>query len=238
MYQTVILSLVFPYNPIMRRLAALAILFVACGRAVPARDIHNVVVLGDSVAHGAGDEMGRGIAGALASITHAHVENLGINGARTANVLQQLKRADVRAAVKRAQLIVVSIGGNDLFGNQRERVCALVAPRVTSWFIAARVQRVIARVRRENPSAQIVLLGLYNPYRRTNIGAFLDQQIARWDGRIIARFARWHSLNVIRIADLLDTRAAISPIDRYHPSAAGYRAIAERIASAYTFSSP
>ncbi len=221
----------------MRCLAALVIVFVGCGRAVPAGDIHNVVILGDSVAHGAGDETGRGIAGALASITHAHVENLGINGARTANVLHQLQRADVRAAVKRAQLIVVSIGGNDLFGNQIERYRSLLAPRLASFFIAARVGRVIAHIRRENPSAQIVLLGLYNPYRETNIGAFLDQQIAQWDGRIIARFARRHSLNVIRIADLIDTRAAISPIDRFHPSAAGYRAIAERIASAYTFSS-
>jgi lysophospholipase L1-like esterase len=219
----------------MRRLAALVIIFVACGRATPARDIHTVLILGDSVAHGAGDETGGGIARALATLTHAHVENLGINGARTANVLHQLQRADVRAAVKRAQLIVVSIGGNDLFGNQIERIRSLAAPRITSVFIAMRVERVVARIRRENPSAQIVLLGLYNPYRQTNIGAFLDQQIARWDGRIIARFARWHSLNVVRIADLIDTRAAISPIDRFHPSAAGYRAIAERIASAYTF---
>ena len=137
----------------MRRLTALLILSVACHRAVPARDIHTVLILGDSVAHGAGDETGRGIGGPLASLTHAHVENFGINGARTANVLHQLQRADVRAAVKRAQLIVVSIGGNDLFGNSIERCRSLIVPRIASALVAMRVQRVVARIHRENPSA-------------------------------------------------------------------------------------
>jgi len=191
-----------------------------------------IVVLGDSVAHGAGDETGRGIAGVLGA------RNLGINGARTAVVLQQLARPEVRAAVRRAQLIVVSIGGNDLFGSSIERLRSMLAPGLTSQFVAERVVRVIAKIRCENPKAQIALLGLYNPYRETKIGAWADEQIARWDGRIITRFAGWRGVNVIRIADLLDERRAISPLDHYHPSAAGYRAIAERIRSAYSFSSP
>jgi lysophospholipase L1-like esterase len=197
-------------------------------------DIRNVVVIGDSLAHGAGDETGQGISGALAAMTHARVRNLGINGARTANVMRHLQRADVRAEVRRAQLIIVSVGGNDLFGSSLERVRSLLAPRLASYFVASRVRRVIAHLRHENPSAQIVLLGLYNPYRM----AILDTEIARWDGGIITLFARWHAVNVIRIADLLDTPASLSPIDHYHPSASGYRAIAIRIASAYAFSSP
>jgi lysophospholipase L1-like esterase len=196
----------------------------------PARDdIGRILILGDSLARGAGDETGRGIAGALAALTNAHVENLGINGARTANVLQQLTRPDARAAVRRAQVIVVSIGGNDLFGDSIARFASMLAPRVASHFVAARVERVIARIRRENPSARIVLLGLYNPYRRTRMGAWLDAEIARWDSRIIGLFASCRAVNVVRIADLVDEPRAISPLDHYHPSALGYRAIAERV---------
>ena len=198
--------------------------------AVPASG--QIVILGDSLAHGAGDETGRGISGTLGAV------NLGVNGARTADLVRHLERDDVRLAVQRARLIVVSIGGNDLFGSSFERVRTLLAPRVTTELVVARVARVIGKIRRENPSAQIVLLGLYNPYRESNIGPWLDEQIARWDGRIITRFAANRAVNVIRIADLLDERRAISPIDRYHPSAAGYRAIAERIRAAYTFSNP
>jgi len=218
----------------MRRVVFL-LLLVSCAAKVqsPPAPIRDIVVLGDSLAHGAGDESGRGIAGALAAMTHARVENLGINGARTANVLQHLARADVRAAVQRAQLIVVSVGGNDLFGSSLERVRSMIAPRIMSSIVASRVARVISRIHRENPAAQIVLLGLYDPYH----SPFLDKQIARWDGRMITRFADWHAVNVVRIADLIDTAGALSPIDHYHPSAAGYRAIAARIWGAYTRSS-
>ncbi|HJQ39182.1 MAG TPA: GDSL-type esterase/lipase family protein [Thermoanaerobaculia bacterium] len=198
--------------------------------AVPASG--QIVVLGDSLAHGAGDETGRGIAGVLGAV------NLGVNGARTADMLRHLERDDVRAAVRRARWIVVSIGGNDLFGSSLERIRSILAPRLTTELVVARVARVIAKIRGENPSAKIVLLGLFNPYRETKIGPWLDEQVARWDGRIITRFAANRAVNVVRIADLIDERRAISPIDHYHPSAAGYRAIAERIRAAYTFSSP
>lgn len=198
--------------------------------AVPASG--QIVILGDSLAHGAGDETGRGLAGTLGAV------NLGVNGARTADLIRHLGRDDVRLAVQRARLIVVSIGGNDLFGSSFERIRTLLAPRLTTELVVARVARVIGKIRHENPSANIVLLGLYNPYRESNIGPWLDEQISRWDGRIITRFAANRAVNVIRIADLIDERRAISPIDHYHPSAAGYRAIAERIRAAYTFSSP
>lgn len=199
--------------------------------------IRNILILGDSLAHGAGDETGRGIAGALAALTGAGVENLGINGGRTSELLRQLEREDVRRSVRRAQLIVVSIGGNDLFGNSLERLRSRVAPRVASWVVSRRVRRAIARIHAENPTAEIALLGLYDPYRETKLAPWIDTQIARWDARIIALFAGHRAVNVVRIADLVDERWAISPLDHYHPSARGYRAIAQRIRGAYTFSS-
>lgn len=204
-------------------LAAALFVFAAAAHA------GGIVVIGDSVAHGAGDESGRGLAGALAAVSHQPVENLGINGARTFNVMHYLDRPDVRAKLRAARLIVVSIGGNDLFGSSLERFRSLLAPRLASFFVAWRVQSVVARIHLENPSAPIVLLGLYNPYRLPT----LDTEIARWDGQLITRFAAWHAVNVIRIADLLDTPTALSPLDHYHPSARGYRAIAERVWGAY-----
>ena len=213
----------------MRRTIVFLSLLLVASAAHASSPIRHILILGDSLARGAGDETGRGIAGALATLTHASVENLGINGGRTANVLRQLARPDTRAAVRRAQLIVVSVGGNDLFGNSFERLGSMIAPSVASSIVASRVSRVITRVHEENPSAQIVLLGLYNPYRETKVAGWIDAQIARWDGRIINLFASVRAVNVIRIADLIDERNAISPVDHYHPSALGYRAIAERI---------
>jgi lysophospholipase L1-like esterase len=94
---------------------------------------------------------------------------------------------------------------------------------------ALRVKRVVAAVRRENGSARIYLLGLYNPYR----AAWLEPHIARWDSRLIASFADVPGVTVIRVADLLDQPRMLSPIDHFHPSAAGYRAVAERVAAGW-----
>lgn len=190
-----------------------------------------VVILGDSVARGAGDESGRGIAGVLATMAKIKVTNLAIDGARTANVLRLLARPHARDAVRRADVVVLSIGGNDLFGNSYEQWRSLLVPRIASRFAAARVARVVSRIRRINSSARIILLGLYNPYRRTSLGAWVDVQVARWDSRLIGTFATIRAVTVIRITDLLVKPRTIST-DRFHPSAAGYRAIASRIWSA------
>ena len=85
------------------------------------------------------------------------------------------------------------------------------------------------RIHTANPAARVVLLGLYNPYRT----AFLDEQVALWDSRLIARFARDREVDVVRIADLFTTTARLSPIDHFHPSAEGYALIAARVAATW-----
>ncbi|HEX8169643.1 MAG TPA: GDSL-type esterase/lipase family protein [Thermoanaerobaculia bacterium] len=190
-----------------------------------------VVIVGDSVAHGAGDETRRGGIGAW--LRGADVVNLGVDGARTANVLRVLATQRARAAVRRADAVVLSIGGNDLFGDSRARLVSLVAPRLAMRVVNARVAAVVARVRRENDRARIYVVGLYNPYARSSLGPWIDVQVARWDARLIARFATLPAVTVIRIADVLARPERISALDRFHPSSGGYRAIAARIAGAW-----
>jgi lysophospholipase L1-like esterase len=197
--------------------------------AAPAASAQRVVILGDSVAHGAGDETGNGIAGALSAITGKRVENLGINGARTFHVLRHLAKPATREAVRRADVIVLSIGGNDLFGDAIAQWRSLLAPRMATQFVLARVERVVRRIREENAHARILLLGLYNPYAQTKIAEWVRVHTTRWDARIIDRFAKTRAVTVIRIADVLERK--LSPLDHFHPSAAGYRAIAQRIFS-------
>ena len=184
--------------------------------------VARVVILGDSVARGAGDESGRGIGGHLPEVS---VTNLGIDGARTFTVLRHLRSGAVREAVRGADAVIVSIGGNDLFGDSRARLWSTFAPPVSMWRASHRVRRVVAAIRRENTSAHIYLLGLYNPY-----GAkWLDPHIARWDARLIEMFAETRGVTVVRVADVLDGAGMISALDRFHPSAKGYRAVAERV---------
>jgi len=200
------------------------------GNGQPARS--QVVVLGDSVAHGAGDERGLGISGWLARYTGMPITNLGLNGARTANVRALLRDRSAQLQVRAASVIILSIGGNDLYGDSIARVLARVFPNVEQEITVAKVRGVVAALRRLNPTARIDVLGLYNPYHHSTLAAWLDEQVNRWDARLIWSFAASPRVNVVRIADLLRRDDRLSPLDRFHPASAGYSAIASRIAAA------
>jgi lysophospholipase L1-like esterase len=198
-----------------------------------------VVVLGDSVAHGAGDEQRLGLPGWLdrelrtkSSVVSATL-NLGIDGARTANVARALREPNVREAIGQADVIVLSVGGNDLYGDPWARLISTIWPWYSRERTLVRVERVVAVIQQMNPAARIYLLGLYNPYRRSSVASWIDTQVNLWDGGLIQEFASTSGVTVIRIADLLVRDDRISPIDHFHPGALGYAAIARRLADAF-----
>lgn len=198
-----------------------------------------IVVLGDSVAHGAGDEQRLGLPGwldrelrAKSSVVNATL-NLGINGARMANVAQALREPAVRDAVGQADVIVLSVGGNDLYGDSWARLLSGVWPWYQRERTLIRVEAVVAVIQQVNPAARVYLLGLYNPYPTSSAASWIDTQVNLWDGGLIQEFASTPGVTVVRIADLLVHDERISPIDHFHPGALGYAAIARRLADAF-----
>ncbi|HEV7241073.1 MAG TPA: GDSL-type esterase/lipase family protein [Thermoanaerobaculia bacterium] len=210
---------------------------IANARALLNDGILRAVVLGDSVARGAGDERGLGIAGSLdqqfqtLGIRAATVANLGINGARTFNVGKLLEKGTTKSAVRTADVIVLSIGGNDLYGDSAARLLSGIAPALQQHRTLENVRRIVTKVRELNPAARIYVLGLYNPYRQSSLRSWLDRQVNLWDGRLTIRFASARDLTVVRICDLLNRDDRISGLDHFHPGTRGYQRIAERIAS-------
>ena len=184
-----------------------------------------IVIVGDSVAHGAGDESGLGIAGHLQQLLGARVVNAAVNGSRTWNVDAMLSRVSLRDV----DAVVVSIGGNDLYGDRRAQWLSILMPRLMMDLTLDRVSHLVRRVHRANAKARVILLGLYNPYGRD-----LAPYVAIWDSKLLARFARDERVTVVRIADLLARRRdRLSPLDHFHPGAAGYALIARRIAEGF-----
>lgn len=89
--------------------------------AAAADGVIKIVALGDSLAKGTGDNEGSGFVkrtidgltakGSKASLTG----NLGINGMTTAGLQSRLQQEGVKYALRQSNVILVSIGGNDLF---------------------------------------------------------------------------------------------------------------------------
>lgn len=193
-----------------------------------------VVILGDSVAHGAGDESGRGIARNLdgeldaRGVAHAPAVNAAVNGSRTWDVFARLRTEAVRAVVASADVIVLSIGGNDLFGDRPSQIMSTLAPRLASMIVRSRIAVLVKTLHAMNGRARVVLIGLYNPYR----GLPLDGAVARWNGALMERFADDRRVTVLPIAELFAASDRRSSLDHFHPNAAGYAAIARRVAEA------
>ena len=195
----------------------------------------NVVTLGDSLAYGAGDETGRGIAGRLKNelldrgLSEAETVNLGVNGAQTGDVLSRLKQERVRNALAKADAIVLSAGANDLFRSPGAREETLRNPLIVAERILDRIAAIVAELHTINPNARILILGGYNPVPNHPMASMIDQYLGLWDAGLAGRFEDEPRVTVVKMSDIV-TRQRLSRYDSFHPGGQAYAEAAKRIA--------
>ena len=193
------------------------------------------VILGDSLARGAGDERGLGIPGRLDAelrrrgIRARRTYNLGVNGARTRDLLRQLESANVQRILGESNTIIVSIGGNDLWGGTDWRNVSSSESEARMGEVLGRIEQIIARIRTVNPRARIFFIGLYNPFVSSPGGKDLTALVNRWNARLLEEFGEDSDFTVVATADLFSHRDRLA-LDRFHPGGEGYELIAKRIA--------
>ena len=201
----------------------------------PSRTQLVTLVIGDSLARGTGDDSGLGIGGRLVEElkkSHPNVKpaiNIAVNGARTPDVEEQLKSHNVQVLIAQSNVIVVSIGGNDLWGGTDWRAVALRDPNRFMADVLNHVTRIVTTIRAANPTARIFLIGLYNPFVSAPFGRRLSFFVNRWNSEVINRFAGDPNFTLVETSDLFSHRDRLS-FDRFHPSGEGYALIARRIA--------
>jgi lysophospholipase L1-like esterase len=201
------------------------------------RDTVVPVILGDSLARGTGDQSGLGIGGRFVEnlrrrqIKSKNITNLGINGARTADLLQQLDHPNVRVVLAESNAIIISIGGNDLWGDNM-RNAPMRDPEPVMNEVLDRVEKVVHIVRKANPNARVYVVGLYNPFVTQPFGAVITPLVTRWNAKLIDRFAADRNLAVVETTDVFNWRDRLS-FDRFHPNDEGYEIIARRIADTF-----
>ena len=195
------------------------------------------MILGDSLARGSGDETGLGIPGRLdqelrrRNVRSRRTINLGVNGARTADLLRQLDTPNVQRLVAEANVVIVSIGGNDLWGGADWRNAAPPNPDAVMGDVLSRIEQAIRKIRAANPRARIFFVGLYNPFVSAPMGAQLNTMVNRWNGKLLETFGADANFTLVQTADLFTHRDRLA-IDRFHPGGEAYGLIARRIADA------
>lgn len=197
-----------------------------------------VILLGDSVARGTGDASGLGIGGSIdAELAKRKTAkrptiNLAVNGARTSGLLDQLSSRGVQRLITESDVVVISIGGNDLFAmTDRSGEASMERFESLSGPVLDRVEAIVARIREVNPNGRIFLLGLYNPFAGSEQGRKLAQFIKRWNAKLEERFDQDTNLTVVETYDIFSHKDRLS-FDRFHPGDEAYAIIGRRIAEA------
>jgi lysophospholipase L1-like esterase len=204
--------------------------------AAARRPVRQVVLVGDSLAYGTGDESGKGIAGWLdeelgrRGVRSSPTVNLGVNGATTADVAERLHEPEVRQAIQRADAVVLSIGANDLVRVPGAREEALRAPFNAARKTLDRVSSIVATILEINPSARVLILGGYNPFPQHPYAPLVGRYLAVWDESVAEEFEAEPRVALVRMSDLVRGTERLSSFDRFHPGSDAYRDTARRIA--------
>lgn len=200
-------------------------------------DAFTLVGIGDSLTRGIGDEEGKGYFGRVNERLNQQWEqpitrvNLAVGGARTGDLLRQLEKDGVRYAVSRADLILMSIGANNLFPDW-DKLGEVDVPTLQGDVSSfqSEMERILQTLRRLNPDAPVLWLGLYHPFE--NIAKLTEASdiIHRWNALSNQLASDYEDVFVIPTYDLFQNQTdRFLHTDHFHPNASGYSAIAERV---------
>lgn len=173
--------------------AAAALVIFAGTLSVNAEETENITVLGDSISTGYGlDDSQLSYCGYLQEYFDADLDNFAKDGRQTSELLEQIESdSKVRESVKSADLICVTIGGNDVLqifldslaelknagGNNSQEQFVLSQEFVQSFIMkfasafgpaASQAGENITKIREQirdlNPDAPVIMQTVYNPF--------------------------------------------------------------------------
>ena len=228
-----------PTRALLCALCVLCLLVSLCApAALAAESPLQYVVLGDSIGYGAGvlnpDEA---CYGRIVADTNGYAyQNHAVSGNRTDHLLRHLKRPEVAAAVKQADVISISIGGNDYL---TDNVTGLVLDatlcndysrmdRITAQ-LKENFAAIIETIRSLNPDAAILMQTLYNPGTGINKAPY-QAAVNRLNDLIRAYLAAHPgAFTIVDVAAAFGTDRSYIAQDSIHPSARGNERIAQVI---------
>ncbi len=211
----------------------------------PAKDVDGlqVVAMGDSLTRGTGDAAGRGYVGYLIDSLNERSDkdvklvNLGINGQRSKQLAEQVKQAEVQRQLSQADIVLITIGGNDLFrGGQGLVDFDSGNPEKIQKDYLANVKSILTQIRTANKDATVFFIGLYNPFIEFEEGKQMSAIVRGWNFATAELAAQFDKVVFVPTFDLFELNVNdYLYTDKFHPNTEGYKLIAERVAALVTW---
>lgn len=219
----------------------------------------NYVAIGDSLTEGVGDTTGQG--GFVPLLTQSLIEsynydvsysNYGVSGNTSNQILKRMKtQEDIQKDLKKADLMTLTVGGNDVMAVIRKYLTTLKVSTFTkpATQYQGRLRQIITLARKDNPDLPIYILGIYNPFY-LNFPEMTEMQeiIDNWNNSTQAVTKEYNNVYFVPINDLLYKgidgeegivqtsgeqmtvlNDALFSGDHFHPNNIGYQIMANAV---------
>ncbi|GGF89287.1 GDSL-type esterase/lipase family protein [Paenibacillus abyssi] len=210
------------------------------------QDEIRIVAIGDSLTRGTGDVTGEGYVKQVVDGLSAKLDkpvqlinNLAVNGLRADELADKLEsERGMHLAVEQANVILLTIGGNDLFQFAQGAVFEEqqaesmnrneISHRLSEG--VQRLERVFELLHELNPEAKVVYVGLYNPFYDLQQLREGSLQVQEWNNYAYRAAYEYPNITVVPTFDLFEsTIGTYLSRDHFHPNHEGYTQIAARI---------
>lgn len=226
------------------------------------KEILKYVAIGDSLTEGVGDLTNAGgfvpiVAKDIQekfSLNAVEIENFGKNGDRSDQILKRIKKSeDIQAQLGEADMITLTVGGNDLMKVIKGDVFNLTIDSFDKPLASYQKQMtsLLEEIRKYNEDAPVYVLGIYNPfYLYFPEITEMQQIVTNWNDGTEAVVTQQEKMYFIPINDLLYkgvdgdvgitgseedstgdavTNNAIYEEDHFHPNNLGYQLMANAV---------
>lgn len=219
---------------------ALVMAFSICVPVAFAQEEHkNYLMLGDSIAAGLGlEHRTRNAYGAIVAYNNDYsYKNDAVSGHTSKQLIMRLSNVKVARDVKQADIISISIGGNDFLMDNLAKILKEAQngnyEPINNICVKYKknLETILSKIRGLNEDAVVLIQTLYNP-RWDDLREVYGKGIEILNSTI-SSFTLEHNQDKVLLVDLAakmkDFDSSYFQADQVHPSAKGHQAIAQGV---------
>lgn len=197
-----------------------------------------ILGLGDSLTQGVGDPLRKGYIGMIQDQLETNygmkvtLANESKKGLTSKGLLKKVKKKHVRREIQNADLIFITIGGNDIvkvFQNHFFHLDILLFEKESKTF-AHHLTEILKIIRKENREAPVFMIGLFNPFvKHFSEVVEINEIIHEWDNQAKTVLSYFDNTHFVPVEAIFVNGNDLLHDDYFHPNQEGYEKMADAV---------